>query len=148
MSSKKKAATAQKPATTTKPATVTKPATAAITAETFEPNDPSAGCDYEDVDRTKIAFVEIFPPIGVTRVGDSGTFNGIRKKLRPIEYFYTPEVPNHFDGPEGGFRDKHARIRRQVTLIYSSITIFQALNLQYLRPLASAYTHTMPMVKF
>ncbi|EKM50630.1 uncharacterized protein PHACADRAFT_129992 [Phanerochaete carnosa HHB-10118-sp] len=80
----------------------------------FAPTDPSKDKKSPTVDPTKIARVEIFPPIGIARVGDSG--------VRPdgssdgeIEYYYAPEVPGITDPPADMFRDKKQRIRRQAS---------------------------------
>lgn len=81
-------------------------------------DDPSQGCVYPKVNPRDIAFVEIFPPVGIARVGDSGTLRGERIPGRDIEYFFTPEVPNHVDPPPNfSFRDKYKRIKRQVTCL-------------------------------
>lgn len=80
----------------------------------YTPPDLSRGFAYPAVDAHKIAYVEIFPPIGIARVGDSGTFQGKRIE---IEYFYTPEVPHDSAiTPDFKFRDSHQRIRRQVSI--------------------------------
>ncbi|KAM5533429.1 hypothetical protein V8D89_012867 [Ganoderma adspersum] len=81
----------------------------------FAPYDPSAGKTYPNVDPSKIARLEIFPPIGVARVGDSGTWpNGQPDPEHPdIEYFYGPEAPGLNDHPFGSFRDPQRRIKRQ-----------------------------------
>lgn len=49
-----------------------------------------------------IVYVDIFPPIGVARVGDSE------------EYYLGPEIPHVDPIPEGGFKDANHKIKRQV----------------------------------
>lgn len=82
----------------------------------FSPYDPSAGKTYAIIHPSKISRLEIFPPIGVARVGDSGTWpNGQPDPEHPdIEYFYGPEAPGLDDHPFGSFRDSQRRIKRQV----------------------------------
>lgn len=94
----------------------------------FVPYDPSAGKTYVDVDPSKVARVEIFPPIGVARVGDSGTWaNGQLDPDNPeIEYFYGPEAPGLDDYPFGSFRDSQSRIKRQVSLRFLRDTLSAA----------------------
>lgn len=46
--------------------------------------------------------MDIFPPIGVARVGDSE------------EYSLGPEIPHVDPIPEGGFKDANHKIKRQV----------------------------------
>ena len=85
----------------------------------FTPHDPSRGRQYPPVDPHKIARVEIFPPIGFARVGDSGVLpDGTPDRTDPVEYYYAPEVPGLTEPPFGpleGFRDKHQRIKRQAS---------------------------------
>ena len=52
--------------------------------------------------------VEIYPPIGIARVGNS--------HLDSLDHgwFYGPENPGHFDEPKGGFKDEHGAVKRQV----------------------------------
>ena len=52
--------------------------------------------------------VEIYPPIGIARVGNS--------RLDSLDHgwFYGPENPGHFDEPKGGFKDEHGAVKRQV----------------------------------
>ena len=52
--------------------------------------------------------VRISPPIGIARVGNS--------ELEPLDdgWFYGPEVPGYFKGPEGGFKDSSGAVKRQV----------------------------------
>jgi L-Lysine epsilon oxidase N-terminal len=57
----------------------------------------------------RIHTVRIFPPIGIARVGNSVENNG---------WFYGPEVPGRFDEPEGGFKDVHGAVKRQVKDTY------------------------------
>ncbi|EJF58812.1 hypothetical protein DICSQDRAFT_172636 [Dichomitus squalens LYAD-421 SS1] len=82
---------------------------------TFKPYDPSADKPSANVDPAKIARVAIFPPIGIARVGDSGTqLDGKADEAHPeIEYFYGPEVPGLDEHPFGSFRDSQGRIKRQ-----------------------------------
>ena len=47
--------------------------------------------------------VRIYPPIGIARVGNSKD-----------DWFYGPEVPGHFEEPDGGFKDAHGNVKRQV----------------------------------
>ena len=58
--------------------------------------------------------VEIYPPIGIARVGNS--------RLDSLDHgwFYGPENPGHFDEPKGGFKDEHGAVKRQVKLFFSS----------------------------
>ena len=69
---------------------------------------------------TNIAFVEIFPPIGIARVGNSGTIAGERRPQLAVEYFIGPEVPLSTAQPKRdpqtgySFRDSKGRIKRQV----------------------------------
>lgn len=83
----------------------------------FKPYDPSELEDHEipSINPSDIAHVEIFPPIGVGRVGDSGTISGRRVHDRDIEYYYGPEVPGRTDHRFGGFRDQYKAIKRQVS---------------------------------
>ncbi|PVF96132.1 hypothetical protein CPB86DRAFT_522864 [Serendipita vermifera] len=71
-----------------------------------EPYDPSKDArsdgKYPNIDPKKIRHIEIFPPIGISRLGDSND-----------EYFYGPEVPGRTDHPFGTFRDRDQRIKRQ-----------------------------------
>ena len=79
----------------------------------FVPYDPSASKTYPDIDPQDIAHIEIFPPVGIARVGDSGA-NGAGTE---IQYFYGPEVPGIDDHPFGEFRDPSGGIRRQVSVV-------------------------------
>ena len=81
----------------------------------FAPYDPSAGKQYPPVDPSKVARVEIFPPIGFARVGDSGTDNGEPDDDSEIQYYYGPEVPGITDHPFGKFRDEDGGIKRQAS---------------------------------
>jgi hypothetical protein len=49
-----------------------------------------------------IAYCSIYPGIGIARVGDS-----------PTEFFFGPEVPGTASDPDGGFKDKAGRVKRQ-----------------------------------
>jgi hypothetical protein len=62
--------------------------------------------------------VEIYPPIGIARVGNS--------RLESLDHgwFYGPETPGHFDEPKGGFKDKHGAVKRQVTPPSYTSTIY------------------------
>ncbi len=73
--------------------------------------DPSAGKTYPHILPADIARVEIFPPVGIARVGDSGCNTG---STGGIEYFYGPEVPGIDGHPFGAFRDESDGIKRQV----------------------------------
>ncbi|KIL59196.1 hypothetical protein M378DRAFT_1016847 [Amanita muscaria Koide BX008] len=66
--------------------------------------DPSADATYNPISLTDIAYVEIFPPVGIARFGDSEN-----------EYFLAPEVPGRTSPPAGidKFRDSEQKIRRQ-----------------------------------
>ena len=57
--------------------------------------------------------VEIYPPIGIARVGNS--------RLDSLDHgwFYGPEIPGHFNEPKGGFKDEHGAVKRQV-MFFSS----------------------------
>jgi hypothetical protein len=79
----------------------------------FIPYDPSAGVTYANVLPKSIAHVEIYPPVGIARVGDSGTSLGLRDLTTEIEYYYGPEVPGRTDHRFGTFRDEHGKIKRQ-----------------------------------
>ena len=56
--------------------------------------------------------VEIYPPIGIARVGNS------RFDSLDHGWFYGPENPGHFDEPKGGFKDEHGAVKRQVKLFF------------------------------
>ncbi|KZT69484.1 hypothetical protein DAEQUDRAFT_726433, partial [Daedalea quercina L-15889] len=79
----------------------------------ISPYDPSAGKTYPSINPKDIARVEIFPPVGIARVGDSGTSNGERDPSIDVEYYYGPEVPGLTDHPFGTFRDQRGGIKRQ-----------------------------------
>jgi hypothetical protein len=64
--------------------------------------------DQTNVSISHIHTVRIFPSIGIARVGNSIHKNG---------WFYGPEVPGRFDEPEGGFKDTHGAVKRQVKLL-------------------------------
>ena len=83
----------------------------------FSPFDPSAGKTYPAVNPSQVARVEIFPPLGFARVGDSGALpDGSPDPDTEIEYYYSPEVPGITDAPFGDFRDPQKRVRRQVSV--------------------------------
>ncbi|KAL1952428.1 hypothetical protein VTO73DRAFT_1577 [Trametes versicolor] len=86
-------------------------------ADTLKFPTPPQG---DRVDPAKIARVEIFPPIGIARVGNSGaTDTGEPDPKSKIEFFYGPEVPGITDVPhvfgvrEWSFRDGSGKIKRQ-----------------------------------
>ena len=74
-------------------------------------SDPSKGASYGRVNASDIFTLEIFPPVGIARLGDSDT-----------EYFFAPEVPGTTSPPtpDGNFRDNQQKIRRQVALSIDS----------------------------
>lgn len=75
---------------------------------TFTPYDPSANQKYLPIDPTTVKRVEIFPPFGIARVGDSED-----------EYYYGPEVPgslNLASDTFGTFRDSKGHIKRQASI--------------------------------
>lgn len=92
--------------------------------------------DFPLVKFADINFVEIFPPIGVARLGDSAQ-----------EYFLDPELPidndtrgNILPTADNKFRDGEGNIRRQVSpSAVSNCLMFDSL---LLRRHASAFTHT------
>lgn len=99
------------------------------------PYDPSAGKTYQTINRNQISRVEIFPPVGIARVGDSGvSVDNIAPGAKPqpndgskIQYYYGPEVPGQDAPPtdpdhpsEYIFRDEDGGIKRQVDLHYHS----------------------------
>ena len=49
--------------------------------------------------------VQIYPPIGIARVGNSHLDDG---------WFYGPEIPGYFEEPQGGFKDHTGAVKRQV----------------------------------
>lgn len=51
----------------------------------------------------QIHSLAIFPPLGIARVGNSD------------EYYFAPEIPGQPGNPEGGFKDRQGRIKKQVT---------------------------------
>ena len=80
--------------------------------------DPSADATYGPISPDQIAYVEIFPPVGITRFGDSEK-----------EYFLAPEVPGRTSPPAGivNFRDSEQHIRRQVPSSINSISLVDGL---------------------
>jgi hypothetical protein len=60
--------------------------------------------------------VEIYPPIGIARVGNS------RLETLDHGWFYGPEIPGHFDEPKGGFKDEHGAVKRQVKSPFPQVT--------------------------
>lgn len=53
------------------------------------------------MDLSKVKSCKIYPPIGIARLGDSE------------EYFIAPELASHTVEPDGGYKDKRGRIKRQ-----------------------------------
>lgn len=72
-----------------------------MAAQTKAPSQPTFS------PTTRIPTFRIFPPIGIARVGNSVETDG---------WFYGPEVPGRFDAPDGGFKDAHGAVKRQVQL--------------------------------
>ncbi|KAF9803150.1 hypothetical protein IEO21_09749 [Rhodonia placenta] len=74
--------------------------------------------NVQDVSR-----IEIYPPIGIARVGDSG-FDLVTGVTRgEPQYFFPPEVPGHDQFPPGdlvnsAFRDSSQRIKRQAVVFH------------------------------
>jgi hypothetical protein len=54
------------------------------------------------IDTGKIAYCQIYPGLGIARIGNSST-----------EFFIGPETPGQVVAPIGGFKDKAGRIKRQ-----------------------------------
>ncbi len=54
------------------------------------------------IDTSKIAYCQIYPGVGIARLGNS-----------PDEFFIGPETPGEIASPVGGFKDKAGRIKRQ-----------------------------------
>ncbi|MBP9180836.1 MAG: LodA/GoxA family CTQ-dependent oxidase, partial [Bacteroidia bacterium] len=50
----------------------------------------------------EITRVEIYPPLGIARVGNS-----------PEAYFFGPEIPGVREEDKGNYRDEKGRIKRQ-----------------------------------
>ncbi|KAI0825347.1 hypothetical protein BC628DRAFT_1410386 [Trametes gibbosa] len=72
------------------------------------------GTHQDNVDPAKVSRVEIFPPIGIARVGNSGALpDGEPDPKGKIEFFYGPEVPGLTDAPVEQFRDNFGNIKRQ-----------------------------------
>lgn len=92
----------------------------------YQPHDPSANATYHAIAPGEIAHVAIFPSIGIARVGDSGSVDGVREKGADVQYYYAPEVPGGTDPPEGGFREKDGAhgIKRQVGDKFPLIPIY------------------------
>lgn len=80
------------------------------------PEDPSSQASYPSVVADDIAYVEIFPPIGIARVGNSGSQNGARDPKNPIEAYLAPELPRAVPKVTEKFRDTQSRVKRQVSL--------------------------------
>jgi len=62
----------------------------------------------DPVDPSLIRAIEIWPPIGIARMGNS-TKEGLNEG-----YWIGPEVPYHAPIPEGGFKDTDGNIKREV----------------------------------
>ncbi|KAG2132996.1 hypothetical protein DEU56DRAFT_951148 [Suillus clintonianus] len=63
-----------------------------------------------------IAYIQIFPPIGIARLGDSGFDLSTGKSDGDIDWFLPSEIPGTEDMPadlNGRFRDAKNRIKRQ-----------------------------------
>jgi hypothetical protein len=56
------------------------------------------------IDPSSVSYVEIFPPIGISRLGNSSD---------PAGYFVGPEIPYSSAPPTGGFKDAAGNIKRQ-----------------------------------
>lgn len=54
------------------------------------------------MDFSSVKYCKIYPGIGIARIGNS-----------PDEYFIGPEAPGHPPNPEGGFKDKQGRVKKQ-----------------------------------
>jgi hypothetical protein len=81
-----------------------------VVAKLVDGSDPSAGAEYPAVAVDENTVIEIFPPLGIARLGDSDT-----------EYFLAPEVLGQTDPPtpDRNFRDGEQKIRRQVPFLLS-----------------------------
>ncbi|CCM05259.1 uncharacterized protein FIBRA_07469 [Fibroporia radiculosa] len=69
------------------------------------------------IDPTEISYIQIFPPIGIARLGDSGFNLDTGEPDGDIEYFLSPEVPGSDDvspAVNNSFRDSKYRIKRMV----------------------------------
>ncbi|KAG1743634.1 uncharacterized protein EDB91DRAFT_1274175 [Suillus paluster] len=67
-------------------------------------------------DPADISYIQIFPPIGIARLGDSGFDLSTGKLDGEIEWFLPSEIPGAEDMPadlKGQFRDANKRIKRQ-----------------------------------
>ena len=85
------------------------------TLDTFpQPYSPSVAKDYPPINENEIAYVEVFPAIGIARMGNSGFDTATGQRSGPVSYFLGPEVPGTAQAPEGGFRDAQQAIKRQV----------------------------------
>ncbi|KAG0698477.1 hypothetical protein DFH29DRAFT_941196 [Suillus ampliporus] len=68
------------------------------------------------IEPADIAYIQIFPPIGIARLGDSGFDLSTGKPDGDIVHFLPSEIPGTEDMPatlEGQFRDAENRIKRQ-----------------------------------
>jgi hypothetical protein len=54
--------------------------------------------------------IRIHPAIGIARIGNSGMDV---KRVTQEHYFVGPEIPNRYDLPRGGYRDREYRLKRQ-----------------------------------
>ncbi|KAG1743607.1 uncharacterized protein EDB91DRAFT_1335740 [Suillus paluster] len=70
-----------------------------------------------DINPTHISYIQIFPPIGIARLGDSGfdLSTGNIDDDSEIDWFLPSEIPGTEDMPAdlGKFRDEKNRIKRQ-----------------------------------
>jgi hypothetical protein len=69
---------------------------------------------FSATDVGKIESIEIYPPIGIVRVGDSA-FSGPEQEN--VGWFFAPDIPSKFD-PLGQmkFKDKAGNVKRQVCI--------------------------------
>ncbi|EED80245.1 predicted protein [Postia placenta Mad-698-R] len=70
-----------------------------------------------------VSRIEIYPPIGIARLGDSGFDLVTGHTCGEPQYFFPPEVPGHDQFPPGGlvngaFRDRWQRIKRQAVVFH------------------------------
>ncbi|PCH38726.1 hypothetical protein WOLCODRAFT_161779 [Wolfiporia cocos MD-104 SS10] len=72
----------------------------------------------------EFSHIQIFPPIGIARVGDSGFNLYTGSPDGEPEYFFPPEVPGHDQFPphglvDGAFKDKLYRVKRQAVVFHA-----------------------------
>ena len=79
------------------------------TGNTLNTSTGTVNSHNSDQSKFPLHNVNIYPPIGIARVGNSLLDDG---------WFYGPENPGHFDEPEGGFKDKHGAVKRQVKFLF------------------------------